>query len=314
MGEKKRRAQQGQQKEPWQQRFEVSKKCPAEMAVEIRREADRTALELSRMDNDASGRWIVNEFQAAGIVYGVWPDQDAPGGNRVAVLRGMGRLKEILEGGHPVTERVLRFLCTDYLDAELHWRVLGDGRQDPSPPTVDDLPIRQLMTLPYMPTEDRIEQAGLAQQNHDILRSVPVDQRASWLREAFGADIVFGVFPGDKEWEVKNVHVAVLKGAEIFRRPYESAEPVTATQVSILCHSLGYTEMLCWTLGDGRREGGPTFVEHPDDRPLQDDIPRAVRYDVELARAPDHFMPWLPRNDRFEISAPVPSARTKTSS
>ena len=72
--------------------------------------------------------------------------------------------------------------------------------------------------------------------------------------------------------------------------------------------------MLCCVLGDGRREGWSDLLDLSDNKPLQDDLPRAVRYDVELAPAPDEFMPWLPKHDRFEISAPVPSARTNASS
>ena len=138
--------------------------------------------------------------------------------------------------------------CTDKVHAEAHCLALGDGRQELGEEDDEASEPVRMRVMTGLGMDKREEFARRANEMEDEAIAVGADPNV-WLRGAFKADVVYGVWqdfnePGD-------VGVAMLKGWGAMDRIIATGKKETLGYTWVRCQSIEQTEAMYRELGDG---------------------------------------------------------------
>ena len=245
----------------------------------IERLVDRASDTLKRAQDsgNAHPRWFAEQLNAAEVIVCVYPDEDWNWS--AAVVRGIRDILDVLKNT-PDAPRAFYVRCWNRYDAEGYWTGFGDGRTKPGTPTAYDITPQIIQLVSGIPVEDRHAAFAASVEDKKVAEAVGLGDgvgRDAWVREAFDADIVWGV------WETDSfeggVGIAMLKGKSVMERVRVSEKQAVVTQTHILCANIGHADTLYRELGEGRAPGSA----RPAGRSPSFELPvRMTRYAVEL--------------------------------
>ncbi len=90
--------------------------------------AEATRQELQTVSPQEALKKITAIVESNDIVFGIWPDADAPEGVGKYIIKGVGILQSIIDRGESEFRTVAAIPCINYEQAVAASQVMGDAR------------------------------------------------------------------------------------------------------------------------------------------------------------------------------------------
>lgn len=90
--------------------------------------AEATRQELQTVSPQEALKKITAIVESNDIVFGIWPDADAPEGVGKYIIKGAGILQRIIDLGESESRAVAAIPCINYEQAVAASQVMGDAR------------------------------------------------------------------------------------------------------------------------------------------------------------------------------------------